>query len=68
VSSLQANVEPASVAEKVNCGAVPRVRPLGPVSIVVSGAIESTFQLHVAGVASRFPAASVAATSRVWPP
>ena len=29
---------------------------------------ESTFQLRIAGVASRFPAASVAATSRVWLP
>jgi hypothetical protein len=36
--------------------------------VVTVGAIESTFQLRVAGEASRLPAASVAATSKAWPP
>ena len=56
VSSLHWNVEPASVAENWNDGAVPLVVPLGPLLIVVSGGPVSTVKLRVAGVGSVFPA------------
>jgi translation elongation factor TU len=44
------------------------VTPAGPESIVVSGAIVSTVNVRVAGVASVFPAASVARTANVCEP
>ena len=42
-------VELASVAEKVKVGLLSAVRPVGPESIAVSGAIVSTVKLRVAG-------------------
>ncbi len=49
-------------------GVVSLVGPLGPVSIVVCGAVVSTVKLRVAGEASLLPAVSVARTSKVWGP
>ena len=42
--------------------------PAGPAVIVVSGATVSTVKARVAGVASVFPAASIARTLNVWGP
>ena len=42
--------------------------PVGPESIVVSGATVSTVKVRVAGVASTLPAASLARTSNVCAP
>jgi len=67
-STRQANVEPASLAEKVNVGVASFVRPDGPLSMVVFGAAVSTVKLCDAGVASTFPAGSVARTSKLWAP
>ena len=41
-SSEHANVEPVSVAEKVNEAAVAATDPLGPVTMVVSGGVVSS--------------------------
>ncbi len=64
-SSLHSNVAPGLAAENVNDGDAPFVGPDGPVLIVVSGAIVSTVNVRVAGVASTLPAASVARTENV---
>ncbi len=42
--------------------------PVGPLRFVVSGAIVSTVQVRVAGVASWLPAASTARTWKVCEP
>ena len=44
------------------------VGPVGPESIVVSGATVSTVQVRVASLASALPAASRARTRKVWLP
>ena len=67
-SSWHSNVAPASVAEKVNAGEESPVAPLGPVLIVVSGAVASTVKVRVTGVWSVLPAASVARTEKVCSP
>ena len=59
-SSLHSNVEPASLAEKVNDG--------GPPSIVVCGAIVSTVNSRVTGELSTFPTLSMARTANVCAP
>ena len=64
-SSLQANVELASVAVKPNDGDATFVDPAGPLLIVVSGAAVSTVNARVAGLASTLPAGSVARTESV---
>jgi hypothetical protein len=53
---------------KLNGGAVSFVGPDGPPPIAVSGARVSTVNVRAAGVASVFPAASVARTSNVCCP
>ena len=55
VSSRHSNVDPDSLAENVNTGALLLVVPVGPVLIVVSGAVVSTVKVRVAGVGSTFP-------------
>jgi hypothetical protein len=59
---------PVSVDVKVKLAPVEVLGLLGVEPIVVSGAIESTDQVYAAGVASVFPAASVAFTEKVWLP
>jgi hypothetical protein len=66
LSKLHANVDPASVAEKLNDTDVLLTEPDGPAVIVVSGAMVSTVHIRLAGVPSTFPAASVARTWKVW--
>ena len=44
------------------------VGPVGPDVIVVSGAVVSTVNVRVAGVASTLPAASIARTANVCSP
>ncbi len=61
------NVEPASVAVKVNVGVL-SLPGLSTGVSDVSGATVSTVQVREAGVASTLPAASVARTSNVWEP
>ncbi len=62
------NVAEASGEENVNDGAVARVSPDGPPVKAAVGAIVSTIQLRVAGVASVLPAASTARTLKeCWP-
>jgi hypothetical protein len=59
--------EATSFAENMRIADVLAVVPLGPESIVVSGGVVSpATKVHVltAGVASTFPAASTAATSK----
>jgi hypothetical protein len=57
-----------SVAENVKLAVVSVTVPDGPPEIVVSGAVVSTVQERVAGVASTFPATSIARTSKVCVP
>ena len=59
-SRLHSNRLSASVEVKVNEAASVFARLAGCAVMRVSGAVASTVQLHVAGVASVFPAASVA--------
>ena len=59
------NVEPASVAVNVNDGAVAFVTPVGPPVMLVSGAVVSTVNDRVAGLASTLPAVSVSRTENV---
>jgi hypothetical protein len=47
---------------------VDAVGPDGPEVIVVSGAVRSIVHVKVAGVASTFPATSVARTEKLWLP
>ena len=67
-SSRHSNVAPISGELNVNRGAVSAVGPLGPVSIVVSGAAVSTVKLRTAGTLSRLPARSKARTESVCGP
>ena len=74
-SSAHSNVEPDSELEKAKDAVVCVVVLAGPLPIVVSGASGSrggtaTVTVHacVAGVASVFPAASVARTLKTWLP
>jgi hypothetical protein len=71
-SSLHSNTELGSLAEKANDALVAVVEPLGPESIVVSGAVVSvgwvTVHDRVAGEASTLPAASVARTLKLCEP
>ena len=62
------NVTVGSVEEKVKVALAEAIVPEGPESIEVSGGIVSTLQAWEAGEASALPAASVAATSKVWGP
>ena len=51
---------PVSLEENANCGEAVLIVPVGPESIVVSGATVSTVNVRVAGVGSTLPAASIA--------
>jgi hypothetical protein len=66
LSSAQAKVEPGSLEEKVKVAAVLVVTADGQESRVVAGAVvsdgASTIQSQRSGVASRFPAGSIART------
>jgi hypothetical protein len=64
-SSLHSNVAPVSVEENVYEGEATFVVPAGPVLIVVSGAVVSTVNARVAGLASTLPTPSVARTENV---
>ena len=66
-STRHSNVAPAS-EENANVGVVSLSGLLGPLEIVVSGAVVSTMNVCVAGLASVLPAASVARTWNVWLP
>jgi hypothetical protein len=66
-SSVHWNV-PASVDVYANVAPVEVVVPDGPELIVVSGAVRSIVHVFEAGVASTFPAASMARTWNVWLP
>jgi hypothetical protein len=68
VSTEHWNVEGVSLDENANVGVLTPVGPLGPDVIVVSGGVVSTVKALVAGVASVFPAASVARTESVYEP
>ena len=57
-----------SVPEKVKLAEADPLRDGGPESIEVVGAVVSTVQVKVAGVASMFPAWSIARTSNLWRP
>ena len=57
-----------SVPEKVKLAAALLVSAGGPESIAVVGAVVSTVQVELAGVASMFPAWSIARTSKLWEP
>src|SRR5947208_4304862 len=61
-------VEPGSLELKVNVGVASLSSAGGAESIVVFGAVRSTVQVRLAGVASVLPAGSVARTSKVWLP
>ncbi len=65
-SSEQWKVEPLSVDANENETALPEVAP-GLDVMLVSGGDRSTTHVKLAGVASVLPAASVAATWKVWP-
>ena len=67
-SSEHWNVEPASDDVKLKLALVEFVEFGGLAVIVVSGAVVSTVQLWLAGVASGLPAASIALTSNAWLP
>ncbi len=62
---MHSNVEPGLVEVKPKDGDALLVVPVGPLVIVVSGAVVSTVNARVAGVASTLPAASVARTENV---
>jgi hypothetical protein len=67
-STRHSNVEPPWSAENAKSGVASGVGPLGPLSIVVCGAVVSRVKEREAGVGSVFPAASVARTSKVCGP
>ena len=67
-SSWHSNVEPPSLELKVKSGLPELLGSFGWAVIVVFGAVVSTVQVKLAGVASVLPAASVARTSKVWEP
>jgi hypothetical protein len=59
---------PVSVPEKVKVAEALLVSADGPESIEVFGAVVSIVQVELAGVASTFPAWSIARTSKVCEP
>ena len=67
-SSAHWNVEPASVELKVKVALVLLTEPVGPVLIVVSGAVVSITNVCDAGVGSMLPPESIARTWNVWLP
>jgi hypothetical protein len=67
-SSLHSNVEPGSELENPNDGDALLVVPVGPESIVVSGAVMSTVNERDAAVASTLPTPSLARTRNVYAP
>ncbi len=67
-SRLHSKLEPASVDVKLKLAEVEFVAAGGADVIVVSGAVRSTVHVWLAGVASVFPAGSVARTWKVWLP
>lgn len=67
-SMRHSKLEPDSVLEKLKAAVVLLVEPFGPDVIDVSGGVASTVKVRLAGVASRFPAGSVARTSTVCRP
>jgi hypothetical protein len=67
-SSLHSNVDPVSEPEKPNDGDALPVVPVGPESLVVSGAAVSTVNERVAGLGSGVPVGSVARTENVYEP
>src|SRR5919204_22413 len=67
-SIRHSNVEPVSLELKEKLGVVLFDGSLGCPVIDVLGAAVSTVQVKLAGVASVFPAGSVARTSNVWLP
>jgi hypothetical protein len=69
LSSEHLNVAPVgSVEVKLKLALVAFVGFAGFDVIIVSGAVVSTVQVKLAGLASVLPAASVAATWKVWDP
>ncbi len=56
------------VDENENVGVLSFVNPVGPLAIVVSGAVVSTVNVLLAGDGSTFPAASIARTSKLCEP
>ncbi len=67
-SRLHWNVEPASLEVKLKLGPVTFEGLAGADVIVVCGAVRSTVHVLLAGVASVFPAGSVARTWNEWLP
>jgi hypothetical protein len=67
-SILHSKVAVPSFDSNVNCGAEVFVEPVGPVRIVVSGAVVSTVNVKLAGVGSSLLAGSTAMTSKVCSP
>ena len=67
-SMRHSKLEPASFELKANVGVVSLDGLGGVESIVVCGAVVSIVHVWLAGLASVFPAASVARTSKVWLP
>ena len=67
VSTRHSKVVPGSL-ENEKVGVASAVSPLGPVSMVVCGALVSTMIVRLAGLASELPAASVARTSNACAP
>jgi hypothetical protein len=67
-STRHSNVDPGSLALNANVGVVSLVGFVGPLSIVVFGAVRSIVQVKLAGDASVLPETSVARTSKVCVP
>src|SRR5204863_9610939 len=67
-STRHSKVEPGSLELNANVGVASLSSAGGAESIVVFGAVRSTVHVRLAGVASVFPAESVARTSKVWLP
>ena len=68
VSSEHSKLDPGSLEWKVKLGVGSLVVPCGAESIVVSGALVSTVQVKLSGLASGLPALSIALTEKVWGP
>jgi hypothetical protein len=67
-SSEQSKREPASPAVKAKAAVLEATVPVGPESIVVSGAAVSSVQVSSAGVGSALPAASIARARKLCGP
>ena len=67
-STRHSKLEPGSLELKLKLGVVSFEGLEGLASIVVFGAVRSTVQVCVAGLASVLPAPSVARTAKVWLP